>query len=62
MQIFRPMQDVPGGKVNILEGHSIGHSKQNSVIPNGFRNSAVALYSSLIWRPVLSYPPACESV
>ena len=22
------IQDVPGGKVNILGGHSIGHSKQ----------------------------------
>jgi hypothetical protein len=25
------MQGVPGGKVNILGGHSIGHSKQKSV-------------------------------
>jgi hypothetical protein len=25
------IQDVPRGKVNILEGHSIGHSKQKSV-------------------------------
>jgi hypothetical protein len=25
------LQDVPGGKVNILGGHSSGHSKQNSV-------------------------------
>jgi hypothetical protein len=23
-----PLENVPGGKVNILEGHSIGHSKQ----------------------------------
>jgi hypothetical protein len=25
------IQDVPGGKVSILLGHSIGHSKQNNV-------------------------------
>jgi hypothetical protein len=25
------IQDVSGGKVNILRGHSIGHSKQKSV-------------------------------
>jgi hypothetical protein len=25
------MQGVPGGKVNILGGHSIGHSKKKSV-------------------------------
>jgi hypothetical protein len=25
------MQDGPEGKVNVLEGHSIGHSKQKSV-------------------------------
>jgi hypothetical protein len=46
------MQDVPGGKVNILGGHSIGHSKQKSVrvymymcpVPNGFRERAISLY------------------
>jgi hypothetical protein len=25
------IQGVPGGKVNILGGHSVGHSKQKSV-------------------------------
>jgi hypothetical protein len=25
------IQDVPGGKVNILGGHSIGHSKKKSL-------------------------------
>jgi len=25
------MQSVPGGKVNILGGHSIGHSKQKTL-------------------------------
>jgi len=29
LHIFRAtIQGVPGGKVNILEGHSVGHSKQ----------------------------------
>jgi hypothetical protein len=27
-QISRYIQGVPGGKINILGGHSIGHSKQ----------------------------------
>jgi hypothetical protein len=36
------IQDIPGGKVNILGGHSIGHSKKNVYmnicpIPDGFR-------------------------
>jgi len=26
--VFSESQGVPGGKVNILGGHSIGHSKQ----------------------------------
>jgi hypothetical protein len=44
--------DVPGGKVNILGGHSIIHSKKNKrymytyPIPNGFRNRYISLYSS----------------
>jgi hypothetical protein len=46
------IQGVPGGKVNILGGHSIGHSKQNIIytytcpIPNGFRDRAISLYST----------------
>jgi hypothetical protein len=37
---IRVIQSVPGGKVNILGGHSIGHSKQKLYmymcpIPNG---------------------------
>jgi hypothetical protein len=38
------IQGVPGGKVNILVGDSIGHSKQKKLymnmcpIPNGFRD------------------------
>jgi hypothetical protein len=44
---------VPGGKVNILGGHSTGHSKQKGVyvhviIPNSFRDTAISLYSSKI--------------
>jgi hypothetical protein len=27
----KDMQDVPGGKVNILGGHSIAHSEQRNV-------------------------------
>jgi hypothetical protein len=45
---------VPGGKVNILGGNSIGHFKKKKVctymcpIPNGFRDRAISLYSSKI--------------
>jgi hypothetical protein len=40
------IQDVLGGKVNILGDHSIGHSKKKVYvnmcpIPNGFRDRAV---------------------
>jgi hypothetical protein len=47
------IQSVPGGKVNILGGHSIGHSKQKLYvymvsIPNGFRDRDISLYSSEI--------------
>jgi hypothetical protein len=48
------IQSVPGGKVNILGGHSIGHSKQEIVymymcpIPNGFSDRDISLYSSKI--------------
>jgi hypothetical protein len=31
ISIARTIQSVPGGKLNILGGHSIGHSKQKSV-------------------------------
>jgi hypothetical protein len=39
------IQNVPGGKVNILGGPSIGHSKQKLYmnmcpIPNGFQDTA----------------------
>jgi hypothetical protein len=45
------IQDVPGRKVNILGGQSIGHSKQKVYmymcpIPNCFRDRAISLYSS----------------
>jgi hypothetical protein len=45
---------VLGGKVSILEGHSIGHSKQINVymymcpIPRGFLYTAILLYDSKI--------------
>jgi hypothetical protein len=43
------IHDVSGGKVNILGGHSIGHSKQKRYmymcpIPHGFRGTALSLY------------------
>jgi hypothetical protein len=47
------IQSVPGGKVNILGGHSIGHSKQNMytymcLVPNVFwgRDRNISLHSS----------------
>jgi hypothetical protein len=46
------VQSVPGGKVNILGGHSIDHSKQKYVyvymypIPNGFRDSCFTVQTS----------------
>jgi hypothetical protein len=47
------IQSVPGRKLNILGGHSIGHSEQKVYmymcpIPNGFRNRAISLYNSKI--------------
>jgi hypothetical protein len=43
------LQDVQGGKVNILGCHSISHSKQKKYIctfpiPNGFQDRAISLY------------------
>jgi hypothetical protein len=40
------IQSVPGGKVNILGGHTIGHSKKKIYmnmcpIPNSFRDRAI---------------------
>jgi hypothetical protein len=39
------IQNVPGGKFNILGDHSIGHSKKVDMnmcpIPNGFRDRAI---------------------
>jgi hypothetical protein len=51
------MQGVPGRQVNILGGHSIGHSKPKKCIyiyiymcpiPNVSRDRAISLYSSKI--------------
>jgi hypothetical protein len=48
------IQSVQGGKVNILGGHSIAHSKRKEKvymykcpIPNGFGDRAISLYSTL---------------
>jgi hypothetical protein len=47
---FNYIQGVPGGKVNTLRGHSIGHSKHELYmyvcpIPNCFRDRAISLYT-----------------
>jgi hypothetical protein len=44
------IRGVPGGKVSILEGHSIGHSKKTvdmnkCPIPNGFQYLALSILS-----------------
>jgi hypothetical protein len=49
--VLQVIQGVPGGKISIQRGHSIGYSKQNCIvymcpIPNGFRDRAISLYSS----------------
>jgi hypothetical protein len=49
--VYDTIQGVTGGKVNILGGHSVGHSKQKMYmymcpIPNGFRDRAISLYNS----------------
>jgi hypothetical protein len=51
VSLYVYVQYAPGGKVIILGGHSIGHPKQvvymyMCPIPNGFRDSAISLYSS----------------
>jgi hypothetical protein len=55
------IQGVPGGKDNILGGHSIGHSKQKTLFEHvsyseRFRDRDILV----VWlgRPVLSFPPA----
>jgi hypothetical protein len=47
------IQGVPGGKVNIIGGHTVCHFKQKVYmymcsIPNGFQDRAVSFYSSKI--------------
>jgi hypothetical protein len=47
------VQNVPGGKVNIVGGHSIGHSKQKNVYVHvsyseRFPRLILELYSSII--------------
>jgi hypothetical protein len=59
IQIYR------GGKVNTLEGHSNGHSKQVHMymcpIPNGFRDRAISLYRRAT-RHVLTRVAKCIDV
>jgi hypothetical protein len=59
------IQGAPGGKVNILGGHNIGHSKKKVYmntcpIPNGFRYLARNI--SLPSHPNAPMSDACESV
>jgi hypothetical protein len=47
------IQHVSGGKVNVLGGHNIGHSRKKVYmymcpVPNGFRDRTISLYSSKI--------------
>jgi hypothetical protein len=55
---------VPGEKINILGGHSIGHSKKKAhehvSIPNGFRYLARSIFLPSHSNAPLS--EACESV
>jgi len=51
-------QYIVVGNVNILGGHSIGHSKQNVYVhmsywKNSFRDSAISLYSRKIVAKLL---------
>jgi hypothetical protein len=61
------IQSVPGVKVTIQGGHSIGHSKQKKVymcmcpIPNGFRDRAISLYRRAT-RHVLTRAAKCIDV
>jgi hypothetical protein len=65
-------RNVPGGKVNILGGHSIGNPKKTFYmnmcpIPNGFRYLArnILKLASNIFLPIHRNAPlseACESV
>ena len=56
------IQGLPGGKVNILRGHSIGHSKKKKCIRPSAQFRTVSeiqlLYCIVvwIWRPILSFP------
>jgi len=59
--LIRNIQYVPGGNVNILGGHSIGHSKQKKVymymcpIPKVFRDRAISPYScKIVHKEILS--------
>jgi hypothetical protein len=56
---IQTVQDVPGGKVNILGGHNIGHSKQKECVymspnPNGFRDTFISMQGNGKFVPVLN--------
>jgi hypothetical protein len=45
--MFLYIQGVPGGKDNILGGHSIGHSKQKTLYEHVFYSERFPRYSHL---------------
>jgi hypothetical protein len=52
---------VPGGNVNILGGHSIGHSKQTSVYVRVILQTVSEvelLHCAGVWHPLSSFTPA----
>jgi hypothetical protein len=67
------LQSVPGGKVNILGGHNIGHSKKKIYmnicpIPNGFRylasmffNLALNIFLPIVIRHCLEHVNYCDA-
>jgi hypothetical protein len=53
------IQVVPGGKDNILGGHSIGHSKQNTLYEHVSYSEQFPRYShfsGLAWAPSIVLP------
>jgi hypothetical protein len=57
------IQGVPGGKDNILGGHSIGHSKQKTLyehVSYSERFPRWSHFSGLAWAPSI-VPPSCPA-
>ena len=67
---WAPSIGVPGGKVNILGGHSIGHSKQKCLyehvsyskrFPRQRHLTVHLQYSGLAWAPSIVLPSCCAA-